>query len=463
MPFLTDDTIVAIATPPGRGGIGVVRLSGPDAVRVAQALVDRADPLTPRHATLARVVEPVRDALWRSVDEVVVTWFQAPHSYTGEDVVEISGHGSPVLLGRIVSLAIAGGARLAEPGEFTLRAYLHERIDLIQAEAVADLVDAVTPRQARAAMDQLEGTLTTAITELDAGLFDLAARLEASLDFPDEGFHFITRAETHSAVTAAREALAALAARGRTGRLLREGRVVVFAGRPNTGKSSLFNALVGSARAIVTDVAGTTRDLLTERVDVLGVPVTLVDTAGARAALDAIEAEGVERAEHARSIAELVVVILDGAAPIVADDRRLLDETAGRPRLIVVNKIDLPRAWPVDELCEPGSPEAGIRPLEVSARTGEGLEALRAAIVGDVLERQADRDLPSISNLRHVALVDASVAALDRMHDAVEAGATEEMLLVDLGEARAALEEIRGRRAPEDLLRHIFGRFCIGK
>jgi tRNA modification GTPase len=198
-------------------------------------------------------------------------------------------------------------------------------------------------------------------------------------------------------------------------------------------------------------------------VDVLGVPVTLVDTAGARAALDAIEAEGVERAEHARSIAELVVVILDGAAPIVADDRRLLDETAGRPRLIVVNKIDLPRAWPVDELCEPGSPEAGIRPLEVSARTGEGLEALRAAIVGDVLERQADRDLPSISNLRHVALVDASVAALDRMHDAVEAGATEEMLLVDLGEARAALEEIRGRRAPEDLLRHIFGRFCIGK
>jgi tRNA modification GTPase len=471
MSFRTDDTIVAIATPRGRGGIGVVRLSGPDAVRVAQDISHHAQPFQPRHATFTRVVEPIADREWRAVDEVVITWFQAPHSYTGDDVVEISCHGSPVLLDRVVALATAGGARLAEPGEFTLRAYLNDRIDLIQAEAVADLVDAVTPRQARAAMDQLEGTLTTAITEIDAVLFDLAARLEASLDFPDEGFRFIEREETRLFVQAERDALAALVARGREGRLLREGRTVVFAGRPNTGKSSLFNALAGAARAIVTDVPGTTRDLLTEHVDMCGVPVTLVDTAGARTATDAIEAEGVRRAEQARSVAELVLVVLDGSAPLERDDWRLLRQTRQRPRRLIINKSDLPSQWdPAAEGIGPGAAEdfgaPDVRddaPLRVSAKTGDGLEALREAVADRTMEHAIHRDAPSISNMRHIALIETATAALDRMLVALAAGATEEVLLVDLGAARQALEEVRGRRTSEELLHHIFSRFCIGK
>jgi tRNA modification GTPase len=297
--FSTTDTIVAIATPQGRGGIGVVRLSGPDSLRIARALMGRDAPLQPRHATFGHIVD-LQGSSSRVVDQVVVTFFSAPRSFTGEDVVEISAHGSTVLLRRIVELALTHGARLGEPGEFTLRAHLNGRLDLIQAEAVADLVDAVTPLQARAAMDQLEGTLTSAIGRIDAGLFDLAARLEASLDFPEEGFHFVTRDQAALELGRARSALEVLIQEGRAGRVVREGSLVVIGGRPNAGKSSLFNALVGSSRAIVTEIPGTTRDLLTERVDIDGLPVTLVDTAGLRDAQDAIEAEGVKRAREAQ-------------------------------------------------------------------------------------------------------------------------------------------------------------------
>jgi tRNA modification GTPase len=457
MPFSTDDTIVAIATPPGRGGIGVVRLSGPLAVRVAHTLLGREDPLEPRHATFGRVVEPVRDRHWPCVDEVVATWFQAPRSYTGDDVVEISGHGSPILLERVVSLSIAAGARLAEPGEFTLRAYLNGRLDLIQAEAVADLIEAVTPLQARAAMDQLEGTLTGAITKIDATLFDLVARLEASLDFPDEGFHFVTREDAAVLIAEASDALAGLVDAGRAGRVVRDGRLVVFAGRPNTGKSSVFNALIGSARAIVTDIPGTTRDLLTERVDILGVPVTLVDTAGARDAVDAIEAEGIARALQAREVAALVLVVLDGSCPLTADDHRLLRETTSRPSLVVVNKTDLPSVWSRAAI------DSDRRVVHLSSLTGDGLDALRRALIDDVLDRVEDRDQPFVSNMRHVGLMEVAMAGLVRATAAMEAGVTEELLLVDLNDARRALEEIRGHRTADDLLRHIFARFCIGK
>ncbi len=455
--FATDDTIVAIATPPGRGGIGVVRVSGPRALSIVGGVIDRGEPLEPRQATFARVVEPAADARIRAVDEVVVTWFAAPHSYTGDDVVEISGHGSPVLLGHIVSLAVAAGARLAEPGEFTLRAYLHGKIDLVQAEAVRDLVDAVTPRQARVAMDQLEGTLTGALRLADAALFDLSARLEASLDFPEEGFHFITRGEAVAELASIRASLGALAMRGREGRLIREGRVVVIAGRPNTGKSSLFNALAGAARAIVTEVAGTTRDLLTERVDVFGVPVTLVDTAGLREATEVIEAEGVRRAEQARSVADLVLIVLDGSSPISPDDERLLGDTRSMTRVVAVNKSDLPQAWDVDVVRAHG------RAVSVSALSGDGLDEFRRAFVGELIEGESGRDAPAITNARHVALVERACDALDRAVSGLEAGATEELVLAEVGDARQALEDIAGRRAPEDLLRHIFSRFCIGK
>ena len=451
--FTTDDTIVAIATPPGRGGLGVVRISGPNASRLAGALLKGSPPLEARHATLACVCDP---ATGETIDQVVATRFVAPHSYTGEDVVELSGHGSPVLLARVVASAVSLGARLAEPGEFTLRAYLHGRLDLPQAEAVADLVDAVTPLQARAALDQLEGTLTTAIRGIDAALFDLSARLEASLDFPEEGFHFISRPEALIEVSRVREELERLARAGRAGRVIREGRTVAIIGRPNAGKSSLFNALAGADRAIVTEIPGTTRDLLTERVDVNGLALTIVDTAGLRDARDQIEAEGVRRAQQAHQVAALTLVVIDGARPAQASDVDFLRGSG--IALVVQSKADLPRAWEAGVLPIPGS-----EVVSVSALTGAGLSELRRRIVERLTECDDLRDVPAITNIRHLSLVDDALQAVAEAGNALQGGATEELVLADLGRARAALEEITGRRTPDDLLRHIFARFCIGK
>lgn len=451
--FVSDDTIVAIATPAGRAGIGVVRLSGSESVAVATTLIRPAS-LTPRHATLVKLLDPADEA---TVDQVVATWFAAPHSYTGEDVVEISAHGSPVLLQRIVELAINAGARLAQPGEFTFRAYLRGRLDLPQAEAVADLIDAVTPLQARSAMDQLEGTLTGAIARIDAALFDLSARLEASLDYPDEGFHFSALPETSAAMSRITADLEELARDGRAGRVIREGRSVAIIGRPNAGKSSLFNALVGASRAIVTDIPGTTRDLLTERVDIEGLAITLVDTAGLREARDAIEAEGVKRARDAQRVSALKLIVIDGSVPLTADDRGFVADWSV-PGLVVVSKADLPRAWSPDELGP-----ADVETIAVSARTGDGLTELRRRVFVALTAREDLRDPPAITNARHLALVDTALDAMSRAEAALADGATEELILTDVTAARRALEEITGRRTTDDLLTHIFARFCLGK
>lgn len=448
--FSTADTIVAVATPPGRGGLGVVRLSGPDAPAIAQRLTGRASPFEPRHATLASIRDLRVTEHIVHIDQAVVTWFAAPQSYTGEEVVEISGHGSPWLLQEIVELACREGARLAEPGEFTLRAYLNERLDLIQAEAVADLVHAVTPLQARIALDQLEGTLTSAVQTIDARLFAVVAKLEASLDFPDEGFHFITRTETVSDLEGVRADLRRLLDDGRRGRLIREGRMVVIAGRPNVGKSSLFNALVGTGRAIVTPLAGTTRDVITEQLDVCGVPITLVDTAGLRESMDVIEEEGVRRAEQARQVAALALLVLDASQPLGDDDRRLLEEV-DEPRLVVANKADLPSQWTLADA------------LPVSATTGVGLDALRTAIVTALSGSDDWRDPPRVSNQRHLQQMETALTAVERCLELLSQGATEELVLAELTDARDAIESLTGRRTPDDLLRHIFSRFCIGK
>ncbi len=442
--FSTADSIVAIATPPGHSGLGVVRLSGPEAAAIAQQLTDQPGPFQPRHATLAKVP---------GVDQVIVTWFATPHSYTGEDVIEISGHGSPWVLQTIVELACTAGARLAQPGEFTLRAYLHGHLDLVQAEAVADLIDAVTPLQARVAFDQLEGTLTGAVHAIDAQLFELVAKLEASLDFPDEGFHFITRNAATADLERVRDELARLGADGRRGRLIREGRLVVISGRPNVGKSSLFNALVGASRAIVTPLAGTTRDLLTEQLDVSGVPITLVDTAGLRASTDVIEEEGVKRAQQAREGAALTLLVLDRSQPLNDDDERLLSGASG-PRLVIANKADLESAW--------SSPTEA---LAVSAATGAGLDELRTAIVTALSGSPTEdwRDPPRLSNLRHLQQVEQALVAVERSLEGLREGATEELVLAELSDARQALESLTRTRTSDDLLIHIFSRFCIGK
>ena len=454
--FSTDDSIVAVATPPGRGGIGVVRISGSSSLEIANLILDRHGPLEARRATLAHVRAAGQEGPRKTLDEVVATYFPAPRSYTGEHVVEISAHGSPVVLQAIVGSAIDAGARLAEPGEFTLRAFLNGKRDLIQAEAVADLIAAATPLQARVAFDQLEGTLTQRIAAIDRELFDLIARLEASLDFPDEGYHFIEPAETARSVGRVVAQLDQLLGGARRGRMIREGATVVVAGRPNVGKSSVFNMLAGSDRAIVTEVAGTTRDLVAEQIDVGGLAVTLVDTAGWRETLDLVEREGVTRGERAREVADLLVLVLDRSEPLEAEDELLLTQTSDRRRIVVANKSDLPAACDVAI--------DGVGALSVSAKTGEGADDLRRDIVSELTGSDSLRDTAAISNVRHITLIEQARVSLATAEQAVAVGDTpEEFVLVDLQAARARLEEIVGARTSEDLLKHIFEKFCVGK
>ena len=450
--FASDDTIVAVATPAGRGGIGVVRLSGADVVAIVFRLLDRSAPLVDRMATLARLAQ-APDA--PPGDEVIATWFAAPRSYTGEHVVEISAHGSPVILNAIVERAVAAGARLAEPGEFTLRAFLHGKRDLIQSEAVADLIEAVTPLQARIAFDQLNGTLTGRIRAIDATLFALIARLEASLDFPDEGYHFVDVDDVSRLIDEVSRAIKTLLGDARRGRLIREGATVVIAGRTNVGKSTLFNALIGADRAIVTDVPGTTRDLVTERIDIEGIPVTLVDTAGSRLTTDVVEQAGVSRAAEARRVADLVVVVLDATRAIDEDDQAILNDTARGAHVIAMNKSDLDG--------ESGRASGVEDALHISARSGAGLGNLRRAIARQLCGGEAMRESAAISNVRHVALLDTACQHLDAAIDACARAATEEFVLTDLQSARACLDEVVGRRTSDDVLRHIFENFCIGK
>ena len=449
--FATDDTIVALATAPGRGAIGLVRITGPRAPELVAAVLNRAEPLVPRRATVARV-----RASGSVLDEVVVTLFPAPHSYTGQHLVEVGAHGSPVILDAIVRRVMAEGARLAKPGEFTLRAFLTGKRDLVQAEAVADLIAASTPLQARVAFDQLEGTLSERIAEIDAVVFDLIVRLEASLDFPDEGYHFLAPGDAAHGVKRAIEQIDALLTDAARGRMIREGAVVVIAGRPNVGKSSLFNALVGTARAIVTDIPGTTRDLVTERMDLRGLAVTLVDTAGAHETDDMVEREGVERARKARATADLVVTVIDGSAALTEEDMRLLDDTSSRPRIVVVNKCDRPQAFDVDK--------TGPLGCRVSAATGEGLDSLRETIAAALSGSESWRDTAAVSNTRHADLLrQARSSLLEARAGATVQETPEECVLVDLHAARECLDEIVGARTTEDILDQVFARFCIGK
>jgi tRNA modification GTPase len=464
--FSTTDTIVAIATPPGRGALGVVRLSGVRARDVASAILTVRRPLTPRHATYTRVRSAAHPSTTEGLsDQVIATYFQHPASYTGEDVVEISAHGTPVVLHQILEAAMQAGARLAEPGEFTLRAFLHGRLDLVQAEAVADLIEAVTPLQARAAFDQLEGTLTAEIGKIDTALFDMTARFEASLDFPEEGYHFVEPGATVAELDAIEAGLNRLLADARRGRLIREGANLVIAGRSNVGKSSLFNALLGTGRAIVTDVPGTTRDFVTELTELDGIRIALMDTAGERNVadvLDEVEREGIERARRARSVAQQILVVLDRSRPLTDVDKALLEETGEARRLIVVNKIDLPEAWCTDALRVANHPL-----VSVSVRTGEGIDRLKSIIVdGLSAGGKVERDTAAVTNIRHIELLERARNALVRARCAVsdaDGQLSEEFVLADLQDARHAFEEITGKRTADDVLAHIFARFCIGK
>ncbi len=450
--FSTDDTIVAVATPAGHGGVGVVRLSGPAAASIGCALAARHAGWRPRRATRATVTagDLVADAL--------VTFFPAPRSYTGQDVLEVSAHGSPVILASIVRRAVHLGARPARAGEFTLRAFVHGKLDLVQAEAVRDLVDAVSPAQVRAAASHLDGSLSTRLQAIADEMRQLETLLEASIDFPDEGYRFIAPGEVAAALDRLRQQLAALVATGGRGQMVRDGARVVIAGVPNVGKSSVFNALVGTERAIVTPVPGTTRDLVSERVVIDGALVLLVDTAGLRDGADVVEAEGVRRASGAVDEADLVIVVLDRSRALTEAERQLLETRRGRNTILVANKADLPIGL---------APTAEVaQAVAVSARSGEGVARLGAAIATAVHAGQDGAESLLVTNERHRALLTRALECVDHAAGAMTSAGNElpeEFVVSDLRGALLALEEVSGRRTPEALLNEIFATFCIGK
>jgi tRNA modification GTPase len=456
-----DDTIVAIATPPGRGGIGVIRLAGPEARNISEPMLRLNHPLQAGRAIFGELVEPCgAGAPAREnarIDEVVVTFFPKPHSYTTDDIVEISCHGSPVVLRRIVELSLARGARLAEPGEFTMRAFLNGRLDLTQAEAVRDLIDSQTLFQAKVAAQQLEGSLSKRLKPIKQKLVELIALLEAGIDFAEDDISIAPDATILEHIAEVRRPLEQLAASFAYGKLVHEGLTLAIVGRPNVGKSSLFNCLVERERAIVTAQPGTTRDLVSETVAIGGIPVQLVDTAGIRRALDEAESIGIRKSMEALADADLVLVVLDATQLIADEDRELLRQVEGRPAVVVVNKSDKSSS----QFSVLGSQLPSVR---TSALTGEGIPELRAAILRHVGgEAGAQIESGFLTNVRHQKLVSDSLAALDTAKNAVAARVPHEMMLLDLYNALRPLDEITGATTTDDILNLIFGSFCIGK
>jgi tRNA modification GTPase len=489
-----DDTIVAIATPPGRGGIGVVRLAGPDARTIAQPMLRLNRELEPNRAIHCDLIEPssthvgtdafVRPAERSSapaattpparIDEVIVTYFAKPHSYTTDDIIEISAHGSPVVLRHIVELALARGARLAEPGEFTMRAFLNGRLDLTQAEAVRHLIDSQTLFQAKVAAQQLEGALSNRLKPIKKNLVDLIALLEAGIDFAEDDVSIAPAATILDRIAKIEAPLEQLAATFTYGKLVHQGLTLAIVGRPNVGKSSLFNRLVERERAIVTAQPGTTRDLVSETVSIGGIPVELVDTAGIRRAPNDAEAEsiGIKKSMEALADADFVLVVIDKTQPLNEEDQELLREIEARPAIVVENKSDLITdcgdASRADSPCGDGAlprpvPNSPPR-VPTSALTGEGIPALRAAILHHVAgDSTTQQESGFLTSVRHQKLVNDALTALAAATHAVAARVPHEMLLLDLYAALRPLDEITGATTTDDILNLIFGTFCIGK
>jgi tRNA modification GTPase len=474
------ETIAAISTPPGRGGIGIVRLSGPLAASIATELVRMRQPMEHGRARLADVVETVRndpdqietdrgaanEGEATRIDEALVTYFASPYSYTSEDLVEIAAHGSPVVLEFLVRRALELGARLAEPGEFTERAFLSGRIDLTQAEAVRDLIDAQTLTQARQAASQMGGALSRRAAPVKQDLVELIALLEAGIDFGEDDVDVTPQQEIAKRIAALTPPLAALEASFARGRIVHDGLSLALVGRPNAGKSSLFNRLVERDRAIVTATPGTTRDTVTERISLGGIPLELVDTAGLRdksrepleAGEEIGEAEqiGMRRSREALADAALVLVVMDATQPVNEEERKLLAAVAGRPALAVLNKCDLVKSGAhVSEV-------AGIPALATSALTGEGIPALRERIL-TLATGGAAAEPGMLTNIRQHQAITTALGALADAAEANDGGIPHEMILLDLYRALWALDSLTGQTTPDDILNLIFSTFCIGK
>ncbi len=456
------DTIAAISTPPGRGGIGIVRLSGPQAASIAAQLIRLRQPLEHGHARLAEVLDE-NDASSERIDEAMVTRFAAPNSYTGDELVEIAAHGSPVVLDLLLRRALSLGARLANPGEFTERAFLAGKLDLTQAEAVRDLIDAQTLTQARQAASQMGGALSRRVAPNKESLVELIALLEAGIDFAEDDVDVAPQAEIVRRIDEIIPPLIALEASFARGRIVHDGLTMAIVGRPNAGKSSLFNRLVERDRAIVTATPGTTRDLVTERISLEGIPLELVDTAGLREAFEEVEQLGIARSREALADAAIVLVVLDATQPLNHEERSLLAALHDRSALVAINKSDLANnGRDVLHGDQSATDELHIPAVATSALTGEGIAALRDRIVA-LATGGAAAEPGLLTSLRHQQTI---VTARTAMQDAANANATSiphEMILLDLYRALWALDSLTGQTTPDDILNLIFSTFCIGK
>jgi tRNA modification GTPase len=450
---VAQETIVAISTPPGRGGIGIVRLSGPHGLSIAQKLVRLSNGMEHARARVADVIDPEER---RIIDQAVVTYFAQPNSYTGEDLVEIAAHGSPVVLELLVRTALRAGARLARPGEFTERAFLAGRIDLTQAEAVRDLIEAQTLYQARVAAEQMGGALSRRIKPAKQNLVELIALLEAGIDFAEDDVEVTPDAEIVTRIDTISDQLQALAGSFERGRLVHSGLRLAIVGRPNVGKSSLFNRLLESERAIVTAQPGTTRDLVSERLSLGGIPVELVDTAGLREAKNEAEAIGVRKSREMLADADAVLVVLDGSVPLREDELELIASLEGRRALVVRNKSDLTEM-------DATAPELPLPTVSTSALNGDGVETLRERLIEFVGNPGGEAEGGVLTSLRQFEAVGGAVEALGKAREAVGEKIPHEMLLLDLYAALRQLDSLTGETTADDILNRIFSTFCIGK
>lgn len=448
------DTIVAVATPPGRSAIAVLRLSGPQALGITRALVhDESFTPEPTHVVLKDLKTDDDEVM----DQALITFFKSPHSFTGEDMVEISCHGSPVTVRKLLDRIQQLDARLAGPGEFTLRACRNGKMNLSQAEAIRDLINARTTAAAQQATRQLKGELSNALSVSKQQLIDIIVKLESALEFVEDDLPQLQRSSVLNELAVVQNTVEKLGSTYQTGHLLRDGIKVALVGRPNVGKSSLFNGLLSRDRAIVTELPGTTRDSLTESIAINGIPVTLTDTAGLREAGDRIEAIGVERTHRAMADADLLVVVIDVSTEVQPEDREVLERARASRHIVALNKSDLPPVIETNEMIN------GSKVVHVSAVTGTGLSDLSAAILEPFGTVDSESVGLLVTDSRHYDLLVRAVASLEESASLMKASASEELVLVGLHNALSYLGEITGETTPDEILGRIFSTFCIGK
>lgn len=447
------DTIVALTTPTGRSGIGVIRLSGDGSLNILRRLIseNNFDP-KPRFAHLKKIRDPES---YEVLDEVIITYFKSPHSFTGEDVIEISCHGSPIVLRQIIDYCLKLDARMAEAGEFSLRALANGRMNLSQAEAIRDLIDSHSIASARQSIRQLRGELSNQLQPLKDELLDIIVVLESSLEFVEDDLPDFQSENIKVKLLGLARNIGKMSSTFQAGKLLREGLKVALVGRPNVGKSSLFNALLGHDRAIVTDIAGTTRDQLHEKLVIENIPISLIDTAGLRETIDTVESIGVERSKRAMADADLVIVILDGSQDLTGEDREILSQISDLEHFVVINKSDIK----TDSKFEISDSKV----IETSAKTGEGLNELQRAIIEPFHPEDVQQSGFLVSDARHFDLLVRAKSEIESSIALLEQRMSEEIVLIGLHNALRFLGQITGETTTEDMLTRIFSTFCIGK